>query len=95
MRAGEPVGVKVYGLQPDGLGRAMGLRNGDLIETLNDEVVGNVDQLQAQLNGAITTSLRARVARRGVPHSWKILMTPGPTHEAFRLDDLRRTVRAQ
>ena len=68
IRNGKPNGIKVYALRPSGALRAVGIRNGDSIQSVNDIEIRSLDDLQ-ELPRLLSRARRVTVGieRRGKP----------------------------
>lgn len=76
VKQGQPNGFKVYAVRPRSLFAAIGLHNGDTIQSINDQVLDSPSaalDLYDKLKGV--DSLRIDLVRRGQPEVLKITIT--------------------
>ena len=63
----KPIGIKLYGIRPGSLPKAIGLKNGDLIKSINGYAMGSLDEmLEAYAKLRRETKLTLEIERRGV-----------------------------
>lgn len=68
MRDGKTEGFKLYGVRPGSVPKLLGFKNGDLVESVNGEVLNSVDQaLSLYTKFRDTTTLKLGLVRKGAP----------------------------
>jgi len=77
MKMGQPNGFKIYAVRPGSLYAALGIMNGDTVQTINGYVLDDPSaalDLYGKLKGV--DSIRIELERRGRPEVLKITITP-------------------
>ena len=77
MKNGQPVGFKIYAIRPGSFYAAIGLANGDTVQTINGLALDSPStalDVYSKLKGV--DSIRIDLERRGRPEAVKITITP-------------------